>query len=452
MRITVLTEAWYDSAGVGQTARGLQGMGNGLPRGARDGKREVAEVKEEKENAWDRSLREVNEFMEAVARKIPLLKSLRAAFQGRGDQMIDWEQAREIALLVAQADGVTYAPPDPELQRNFEEMRRRSEELVRSYSHLQPQEEVGPLFVFDRPQWIEANLSGFRLMFQPLADSYGKALQGLEEQRKRGFALGRKFTGGLLTAQLGMVMGYLARSVLGQFDLGLPRLEDSGKLYIVYPNLVKAEGKMRLDPGDFRLWITLHEVTHGFEFAAHPWLRGHLRSLMETYFRSVSLRLEEMSLRLKPEELRDARRLNEIINQGGLMSIVHTPEQREILARIQAFMSLVEGYSNLVMDMVGKDIIPTFKEMSVAFRHRRESKTGAERLVERMLGFDLKLQQYQVGELFCREVVEKKGLDFLNLAWKREENLPGAEEIRHAFLWIERMEESEGKRVQQYRI
>lgn len=406
---------------------------------------------EEKENPWDRSLREVNRFLEAVARRIPLLRSFREAFAGEGEELIDWNQAREIAAMVAEAEG-TAPVPGPEIQREFEIMRGRSEELVRNYTHLQPHEEVGPLFVFGRHQWIEANLSSFKLIFEPLAESYGKTLRSLEEQRNRQFNLGRKFTRGLLTAQLGMVMGYLARSVLGQFDLGLPRLEDSGKLYIVYPNLLKAESRMRLDPGDFRLWITLHEVTHGFEFAAHPWLREYLRSLMERYFKSVSLRLEEMSLRLRPEELWDARRLNEIVSQGGLISIVHTPEQREILSRIQAFMSLVEGYSNLVMDMVGKDIIPTFKQMSIAFRHRRDSKSGVERLVERMLGFDLKLQQYQVGELFCREVVEKKGLDFLNLAWKREENLPLAEEIRHPYLWIERIEEGEGRRVIYRRI
>jgi putative hydrolase len=173
---------------------------------------------------------------------------------------------------------------------------------------------------------------------------------------------------------------------------------------------------------------------------------------MERYFKSVSLRLEEMSLRLRPQELRDSKRLNEIINQGGLMSIVHSPEQRQILSDIQAFMSLIEGYSNLIMDIVGQEIIPTFKEMSVAFRHRRDGKSGAERFVERMLGFDLKLQQYQVGELFCREVVEKKDLDFLNLAWKREENLPSGDEIRNAFQWIERIEEGEKQRLMRVKI
>ena len=406
---------------------------------------------EQRENPWDRSLRGVNQFLEGVARRMPLYRSLRRAFLGRGEDMVDWTQAREIAVLVAQSEGPG-APAGADVQGDFEAMMRRSEELVGSYSRLKPREPLGPLLVFDRPGWIEANLKSFKLIFMPLAESYGRALERLEEQRNRPLRLGRKFTQGLLTAQLGMVIGYLARNVLGQFDLGLPRLEDEGKLYIVYPNLLKAERKLRLVPGDFRLWITLHEVTHAYEFAANPWLREYLRTLMERYFGSVSLRLEEMSLRLRPGELRDSRRLNEIINQGGLISIVHTPEQREILSQIQAFMSLVEGYSNLIMDMAGKDIIPSFKEMNIAFRHRRDSKSGAERFVERMLGFDLKLQQYQVGELFCREVAEKKGLDFLNLAWKREENLPTADEIRQAFLWIERIEESENKRVLHQKI
>jgi coenzyme F420 biosynthesis associated uncharacterized protein len=408
-------------------------------------------TEEEKENPWDRSLRGVNEFVEGFARKLPLYRSLRHAFRGGTEGMVDWSQAREIAIMVAQSEGSAPAAPD-EVRRDLEAMMRRSEELVREYSHLDIREPVGPLLVFNRPDWIEANLSSFQLIFAPMAESYGKTLRKLEEQRKRPLRMGRGFTRGLLTAQLGMVIGYLARGVLGQFDLGLPRPEDGGKLYIVYPNLLKAEAKLRLVPEDFRLWITLHEVTHAFEFAANPWIRPYLRSLMESYFKSVSLRLEEMGMRLRPQELRNSQKLNEIINQGGLISVVHSPEQREILSRIQAFMSLVEGYSNLIMDLVGEQIIPSFKEMSIAFRHRRDSKSGAERFVEKMLGFDLKLQQYQVGELFCKEVVEKKGLDFLNLAWKREENLPDGEEIRHAFQWIERMEESERERVLRHSI
>jgi coenzyme F420 biosynthesis associated uncharacterized protein len=289
-------------------------------------------------------------------------------------------------------------------------------------------------------------MRGFQIIFEPLSDSYSKALDTFTRRRKPG-SLQRRFLKGMLTIQVGLVMGYLSRNVLGQFDLGIPDPDAQGELYIVFPNMVRAENKLRLEPKDFRLWITLHEVTHAVEFKSHPWLKSYMKDLMDEYFRTVALRLEDLSLRLKPQNVGDQQSLKEIMRQGGLVSLVSTPEQREILGRIQAFMSLIEGYSNLVMEAVGADVLPTYKEMSSAFRKRQESKTGAERLVQRMLGFDLKLRQYQVGELFCREVMEKEGVPFLNRVWERPDNLPTAEEITRPYEWIERVKREGAERI-----
>jgi coenzyme F420 biosynthesis associated uncharacterized protein len=409
-------------------------------------------MREGDDNLWDAGIRGVNRFMERWAARLPLLRSLRDAFRGGGDGFIDWERAEAIAVLVSIYEEAPRPPDQPGLQEEFEGIARRSAGLVEDFTGLRPGEELGPLLVLDRPAWIRANLSGFKLIFEPLSQSYRQALKRAREQRARPAGLGGRLTGGLLTAQIGMVMGYLSRNVLGQFDLGLPKLEDAGKLYIIYPNLVKAEEKMRLVPQDFRLWITLHEVTHAFEFAAFPWLREYMRRLMQDYFSSVSLQLEEMGRRVAPADLRDPARLNEMINRGGLISVIHTPEQREILDRIQAFMSLVEGYSNHVMDGVGSSILPSYREMKESFRRRRDSRSGAERFLQRVLGFDLKFQQYQAGELFCREVSEEEGQEFLNLAWKREENLPTYEEILHPFIWIDRIKGTEGKRVEHFHV
>lgn len=409
-------------------------------------------MRREDDNPWDASIRAVNRFMERWAARLPLMRSLRDAFRGGGEGFIDWEQSERIAEMLSLSDAPAPVPEGAGLQERFEEIVRDSARLVEEFTGLRPREELGPLLVLDRPAWIKANLAGFKLIFEPLSHSYSEALKRLEAGRPRPAALGRRVTSGLLTAQVGMVMGYLARNVLGQFDLGLPKPQDSGRLYIIYPNLVKAEERMRLVPEDFRLWITLHEVTHAFEFAAFPWMRDYMLRLMRDYFSSVRLQLEEMGKRVIPADLRDPGRLNEIISRGGLISVVHTPEQREILGRIQAFMSLVEGYSNHVMDGVGSRILRTYREMKESFRRRRESRSGAERFVERVLGFDLKFQQYQTGELFCREVSEEEGLGFLNLAWKREENLPTYEEILHPFLWVERMRGSEGKRVEHFHV
>ena len=408
------------------------------------------------DNAWDAAIRGVNEFFERWAGRMPLLRSLRDAFRSTGAGFIDWDRSESIAVIVAQSDGAEVPPPGREAEEGFRDMSRRSGELVEGFTGLAPRDPLGDLFVLDRPAWIRANLESFKLIFEPFSRSYAAALERMEERRRRTAGMSRRFTKGALTVQIGLVMGYLSRNVLGQFDLGLPRLEGAGRLYIVYPNMLRAEERMRLEPAEFRLWITLHEVTHAFEFAAFPWLRGYMRRLMEDYFASVTVRLEEAGSRLLPglsrAELKDSARLNEIINRGGLLSVVHNPEQREILDRIQGFMSLVEGYSNFVMDGVGREILPGFREMKESFARRRDSKTGAERFIEKVLGFDLKLQQYQVGELFCREVAEEEGVGFLNLAWRREENLPTREEIHHPFVWIERMRESEGRRVEHFRI
>lgn len=408
------------------------------------------------DNAWDASIRGINEFVEKWAGRMPLVRSLRDAFRAGGADFIDWDQSESIAGIVSLSDGAASPPVGREVEESFQGMSRRSGKLVEGFTGLAPEDPLGRLYVLDRPAWINANLESFKLIFEPFSRSYASTLEKLENKRRRPARMSRRFTKGVLTVQIGLVMGYLSRNVLGQFDLGLPKLEGAGKLYIVYPNMLRMEERMRLEPAEFRLWITLHEVTHAFEFAAFPWLRGFMRRMMEEYFASVTVRLDEMGNRLlpgfSPSDLKDSARLNEIINKGGLLSVVHNPEQREILARIQAFMSLVEGYSNFVMDGVGKEILPSYQEMKESFARRRESKTGAERFIEKVLGFDLKLQQYQIGELFCREVAEEEGVEFLNQAWKREENLPTYDEIHHPFVWIERMQETEGRRVEHFHL
>ncbi len=402
--------------------------------------------------AWERGLEWASRFLDGIARQVPFFKIVREVFAEESEELVNWAQAEEIAVLVAQSEAAAVSPPGPDVNRDFRAMKERSVELVRQYSRLQPREPIGDILVLDRPGWIRANLNSFRLVFQPLAESYRRTLEKFESGGGALTSWGKRITHGLLTFQLGMVIGYLARNVLGQYDLGLPDMEDGGKLYVVYPNMLKAERNLGLVPSDFRLWITLHEVTHAFEFASHPWLRRYMKELMEKYFSSVSLRLEEIGLNLRPEEFTDARRLNEIMKEGGLLSVIHTPEQRAILSDIQAFMSLVEGYSNLVMDMAGRDIIPSYEEMSRAFRRRRELKSGAEKFIERMLGFDLKLQQYHIGELFCREVYETRGMDFLNLVWRYRDYLPTSEEIRKPYLWMERVSREEGEHVTHHRI
>src|SRR5665647_3399981 len=72
-------------------------------------------------------------------------------------------------------------------------------------------------------------------------------------------------------------LALLATRVLGQFDPYTPG-PAGGRLLLVAPNVLRTERGMRVVPGDFRLWVCAHEQTHALQFAAAPWLAGHIRS------------------------------------------------------------------------------------------------------------------------------------------------------------------------------
>ena len=114
-------------------------------------------------------------------------------------------------------------------------------------------------------------------------------------------------------------------------------------------------------------------------------------------------------------------------------------EQLAVIGKVQATMSLVEGYSNLVMDVVGRQVLPEFEVLEAAYQARAGEKTVFEKLFWKLTGLELKLQQYVVGERFCKEIHERHGIAFLNRAWERVGNLPTLEELRKPELWARRI-------------
>ncbi|HEU4323111.1 MAG TPA: zinc-dependent metalloprotease, partial [Roseiflexaceae bacterium] len=121
------------------------------------------------------------------------------------------------------------------------------------------------------------------------------------------------------------------------------------------------------------------------------------------------------------------------------MELVLTEEQRRIFNELQALMSLVEGYSNHIMNAIGEQLLPSFPQIEQRIHSRQKSRPLLEELFNRITGMDLKLAQYQQGEAFVNAVVEARGVAFVNQVWQRPENLPTMEEIRNPQQWIARM-------------
>jgi coenzyme F420 biosynthesis associated uncharacterized protein len=125
--------------------------------------------------------------------------------------------------------------------------------------------------------------------------------------------------------------------------------------------------------------------------------------------------------------------------QGHWLERMLSPQERRIFDQLQALMSLVEGYSNHVMNAIGKELLPSFDTIERRVKERQRTRPLLEEFFNRVTGMELKRAQYQHGEAFVNAVVAARGVAFANRVWERAEHLPTMAEIRQPQRWIARL-------------
>ena len=355
-------------------------------------------------------------------------------------RLIDWDTATRVATRVSGADGGISVPDRARLQHEYETMVREIEGPIADYTGTTlPLGEID-VRVLDRAEWIKANVSSFQQMFRPLEEVYAETLG------KGGISFPgmTQLSRTMLSGQVGLLLGFLARKVLGQYDISLLGHEplEAGKLYFVEPNIRALEGTLRVPAGDLRKWIALHEATHAHEFEVNPWVRGYLNGQLDAYLRSMAEELTSPAGNMLGGVA--SRLVVNLRNGHNLIEAIMSPHQRQMLSRLQALMSLAEGYSNHVMNRVGEKLLPAYAEIHERVEHRQANRSQIEELFLRLTGLKMKMEQYALGEKFAGAVTDARDVAFLNLAWQAPEWLPTEYEIRHPENWIARMDADGG--------
>jgi len=289
--------------------------------------------------------------------------------------------------------------------------------------------------VVDRAGWVRANVATFASL---IARIEGELLEQVVPVGgglgKAAMAMANRY---VTTRQLGFLLGFLGQRVLGQYDLALLSAETTpGRLLFVEENIRSTARALDVPIGSFRTWIALHETTHAFEFEAHPWLRPYLAERLE---RQLTLFGRDASS-LGREALRGLGRA--LRGEGGgehWMERLMSDEQRRLFRETQAVMSLLEGFSDYVMDEVGRDLVPDVERISARFHERRERRSPFERAILRITGMDLKLEQYKKGERFVRAIADARGPEALRALWGGPEMLPQPGEIDDPHRWLARV-------------
>jgi putative hydrolase len=401
---------------------------------------------------------------------------------------IDWDTAQRIGELIAGSPPYG-GPAGRSVQPLAHEFARR----VGEYTGLDLPAELPPLEMIDRPTWIAANLLTMRPLLDPLLERLrgesklaehtgergegdtdrerdgedrepnapGSGYGGEDESGIAGLLSGplrsasgslRSASGHLLGAQLGAVTGMLSQRVLGQYDVSLLDASAPPRLLLLAPNLAAAARNLGVDRDELIAWVAIHEITHAVQFSGAPWLREHLGGMLRELLEGLQLSAAEGAsngggfgwLR-DPGALLDRARDGELralidrARRGELLRLGLGDERWRIVERMQATMSLIEGHAEHTMDAVGAELLPSLPRLRAAMTRRRESRGLPWRVLERLLGLELKLRQYEVGRHFCDAVVHAGGPETLAVAWRSPAELPTTQELAEPSLWLQRV-------------
>ena len=363
---------------------------------------------------------------------------------------IDWRAAQRIGERIAGS------PPDGGVRAgSLEPLAHDFARRVSAYSGLPAPSELPALETVDRPEWIAANLRTMRPLLGPLGERVGERAGPLAGPL-------RSATGFLLGAQVGALTGVLSQRVLGQYDLAL--LDDSvpPRLLLLAPNLALTARNLGVDRDELVAWVAIHEITHAVQFSAAPWLREHLGGMLTELIEGLQVTLggrspaqgqngdaggpaAEDARRPKLPEPGELLELLDRARRGELLRLALGEDRWQLVERMQAAMSLIEGHAEHTMDAVGAEVLPSLPRLRTALNRRREARPLPWRVLERLLGLELKLRQYEIGRRFCDAVVADGGPHALAGAWSEPAALPTMDELQQPGKWLRRTRAGRGK-------
>lgn len=347
--------------------------------------------------------------------------------------LVDWRLAERAAGLISSDAGPRH---DGYRAEEVRVVAAEATELVGDYAGLGAVEDPPTAELIDRRAWTQNALRTLAEAALPIEE---QAAARLAAAGPLG-SVARRIGGAAAGAEAGVAAGYAARRVLGQYDLALWGVPRPPRLLFVGENLDAARRELDADRAVFLRWVALHEATHVVQFERVEWLADYLRELASELLGAAARGVDAAAMRaLVREAISSPRDLVRRLLRGELARVLADPQQRAILDRLQAAMSVIEGHADHVMDRAAPELDGALSELRARLEQRRARRGGLGDVVARLLGMDLKLRQYRLGKAFCDEVVNQADEDELHRVWRSPGDLPDLEELAQPRRWLARV-------------
>ncbi len=341
--------------------------------------------------------------------------------------VIDWIVAEWIAARIA-GEGRAPVP-----QIDLAPIVADAQERVVAYTGLVPEGPIPSAEGVSRREWVASNISSTRALIEPMLERLTDRLGPVKPAAQLWLGV----TG---SSEVGLLVGYLAQRVMGQYELVLLKERADGRpprLLFVMPNLGEAIRRFDADEREFITWVALHEVTHAVQFGGVPWLQDHLAGLIRELLESAEERMgRRRELHIPSRET--VERVGRAALRADLLGMIASEPERAVMDRAQAVMAVIEGHAEHVMDVVAPELLPSLPDLRRALDERRRVQSPFGRLLSRLLGLEMKLKQYERGKIFCDEIVRGGGDAALRHLFSAPEALPTLAEIDDPSAWLRR--------------
>ena len=311
----------------------------------------------------------------------------------------------------------------------------------------------------DRAGWAHATIDGLVPVFTALAgalqrsgdsesagdDAISPGLPGSELPAEMGGDIGAFLMQSLLPLLLGVwsgsMIGQLAHHALGQYDLPLPLHGPPTQRFLVR-NVEAFAEEWALPADELRYALALREVVHGAQRSV-PWVRDELERLATDYVGAYEVQpdaLQEQLGDINPTDPSSMAGLSQLGDPNLLLGAMQSPRQAPLLEALQRFVSVIEGYTDVVVEVLGERMMTSHARIDEALRRHRLDRGDSAAFVDRLLGLELDRRHYDEGVAFSRGVVERGGIDQLNRLWSGLEMMPTRNELEAPGLWIARID------------
>jgi putative hydrolase len=369
---------------------------------------------------------------------------------------VNMEVARRTAETMAKLDMATgeqrtEPPIDPDASRALDDVVRAVQLMVSEATGISAALTV-PARAVDRATWSSLTLTALEPVLGALAAALGRTDGNPEANIGVAQSPTTPFSPDMLFAMMmplllggwaGSMIGLLSHRALGQFDLPLP-LDGAPTLLFIPHNVEAFAEEWSLPLDEMRYALALREVVHGAQRAV-PWVRARLLRCASAYVGAYEVQADAMESQLGGFDPSDPSSMEAIANLTDpdvLLGAMRSERQEPLLAELQRFVSVLEGYTDVVVESIGDRMVTSHGRLDEALRRHRLERGDATGFVDRLLGLELDRGHYEAGVAFCRGVMERSdgALDQLNRIWSDESMVPTEAELVAPGLWLARID------------